>query len=142
MKNILLQVTTEVIVQESLANTDSTSLTIWFWIALVELAIIALLILKIKKKQEGLKFGDLTKEKMRNAKNSEVDMDNLMNSINGSKDLYKELSRNCHPDRFIGSDKQKLAEEIFQEISKHRRDFQKLTVLKEKAVTELNINLK
>jgi curved DNA-binding protein CbpA len=69
-------------------------------------------------------------------------MNSLMDSINGSKDLYKELSRVCHPDRFTNSDKQKNAEEIFQEISKNKRDFNKLSELKKRVIAELNINLK
>jgi len=142
MKNILLQVKTDSVVAEKISNSDSTSFSIWLWIALIEFAIIAFLLYKLNKKGNDLKFGDLSKDKMRNAKKSEVDMENLMNSINGSKDLYKKLSRTCHPDRFINSDKQELAEEIFQDISKYKRDFKKLTELKERAVTELNINFK
>lgn len=142
MKNILLQVKPDSVVAETISNTDSTSFSIWLWIALFEFAIIAFLLFKLKKKGNDLKFGDLSKDKIRNAKKSEVDMNNLMNSINGSKDLYKELSRTCHPDRFINTDKQKLAEQIFQDISKYKRDFKKLTELKERAITELNINFK
>lgn len=142
MRNILLQLKTDNVVTETISNTDSNSHSIWFWIALAELIIIAFLIFTIKKKKKDLKFADLSKDKIRNAKKSDIDMDNLMNSINSSKDLYKELSRTCHPDRFINSDKQKIAEEIFQEISKHKRDFKNLTELKQRAITELNINLK
>ncbi|WP_415370917.1 hypothetical protein [Patiriisocius sp. Uisw_047] len=142
MKNILLQVKADSVVTETISNTDATTFSIWFWVAIIEFFIIVFLFLKLKKKGNDLKFGDLSKDKMRNAKKSDVDMDNLMNSINGSKDLYKELSRTCHPDRFINADKQKLAEEIFQDISKHKRDFKKLTELKERAITELNINFK
>lgn len=143
MKNILLQVKADSsVVAETISNTDSTTFSIWFWVAIIEFVIIIFLFLKLMKKGNDLKFGDLSKDKIRNAKKSDVDMDNLMNSINGSKDLYKELSRTCHPDRFINSDKQKFAEEIFQEISKNKRDFKKLTELKERAITELNINFK
>ncbi|OBX22199.1 MULTISPECIES: J domain-containing protein [Bizionia] len=142
MRNIFLQLKTDHVVTETISNSDSNSLSIWFWIALAELIIIAFLIITIKKKQKSLKFADLSKDKIRNAKKSDIDMDNLMNSINSSKDLYKELSRTCHPDRFINSDKQNIAEEIFQEISKNKRDFKNLTELKQRAITELNINLK
>ena len=142
MKNILLQVIADGVVAETISNTDSTTFSIWFWVAIIELVIIVFLFLKLKKKGKDLKFGDLSKDEMRNAKKSDVDMDDLMDSINGSKVLYKELSRTCHPDRFINSDKQKIAEEIFQEISEHERDFKKLTELKERAKTELHINFK
>lgn len=136
MKNLLLQIKADNIAAET------TSFSISFWIALAELLIIIFLFFKLRKKNSNLKFGDVTKDKMRNAKKSDIDMNNLMNSINGSKELYKKLSRSCHPDRFINSDKQKKAEEIFQEISKNKRDYKILTELKEKAIVELNIKFK
>ena len=142
MRNILLQVKTNDVVAGTIVNPETYSFSIWFWIALTELLVIAFLIFRLRKKNDNLKFGDVTKDKRRKAKKSTVDMNNLMNSINSSKDLYKELSRSCHPDRFINSNKQQLAEEIFQEISKHKRDFNKLTELKEKATTELSIKFK
>jgi uncharacterized protein YozE (UPF0346 family) len=142
MNFFLLQVKTNNVIAETASVADSASFPIWFWIALIEFAIIVFLVFRLRKKREKLTFGDLSKDKIRNAKKSDVDMENLMNSINGSKELYKQLSRTCHPDRFINNSKQELAEEIFQEISKHKRDFKKLTELKEKAITELNIKFK
>ena len=144
MKNLLLQVKTDNVVREAIVNSETTSFSVWFWIALAELLIIIFLFLRLRlrKKNNNLKFGDVTKDKMRDAKKSDIDMNNLMNSINGSKELYKKLSRSCHPDRFINSDKQKIAEDIFQEISKNKRDFKILTELKEKAIIELNIKFK
>ncbi|WP_158975000.1 hypothetical protein [Cellulophaga sp. L1A9] len=142
MKNILLQGAKDSITVTELTNQDTYSLSIWFWIATVELVIITYLLLRSNKKKNELQFANLSKDKVRNAKNSNIDMDNLMNSINGSKDLYKELSRACHPDRFINTDKQKMAEDLFQEISKNRRDYEKLNALKQIAITNLNINFK
>jgi uncharacterized protein YozE (UPF0346 family) len=142
MNFFLLQVKTNNVIAETASAVDSASFPIWFWIALIEFAIIVFLVFRLRKKREKLTFGDLSKDRIRNAKKSDVDMENLMNSINGSKELYKQLSRTCHPDRFINNNKQELAEEIFQEISKHKRDFKKLTELKEKAITELNIKFK
>lgn len=116
----------------------------FFWLLLilsiVEFLIIIYLILKIRKKNSNFDFNDIPKEKLRKAKSSSVDMDNLLNSINGAKDLYKELSRKCHPDRFINTDKQSLAEEIFQEISKNKRNFKALQNIKNRAEQDLEIN--
>jgi hypothetical protein len=82
MKNILLQVKADsVVVAETISNTDSTTFSIWFWVAIIEFVIIVFLVLKLKKKGKDLKFGDLSKDKMRDAKKADVDMDNLMNSI-------------------------------------------------------------
>jgi len=126
---------------ENIANNIDNSTSVWLWIALVELAIIIFLVFKLRKKKSDLDFADLSKDKIRSAKSTNIDMNNLMNSINGSKVLYKELSRLCHPDRFINSDKQEMAENIFKEISKYRRDFKKLSELKERAITELEIKI-
>jgi hypothetical protein len=142
MKSILSIVKTNVVSPELPEEINTTEFPIWFWIALIELLIIFYLIFISKKKKSELAFGDLSKKKIRNSKKSEIDMSNVMNSINGSKTLYKELSRSCHPDRFVNSDKQLIAEEIFQDITKHKRDFKKLTELKERAIIELNINFK
>jgi len=84
----------------------------------------------------------VTKTDIKKSKKTDIDMDNLMNSINGSRDLYKTLNKKCHPDRFVNSDKQELVVKIFQEISRNKRDFEKLNKLKLRAEKELNINFK
>ena len=125
----------------SVTNTVSTTLglNVWFWLALFELIIILVLLFKVKRANSNLKFADLNKNNLKKSKEASIDFGNVMNSINGAGELYKELSRKCHPDRFIDSPLQKHAEEIFQEISKNKRDFEKLSALKERAITELKI---
>lgn len=125
-----------------ISNNISENISFWFWITLIELVIILYLFFKLNKKKGNLVFADLSKDKVKAAKSTNIDMDNLMNSINRSKGLYKELSKKCHPDRFINSNKQSLAEDIFQNISKHKRDFEKLSELKERAKIELEIKFK
>lgn len=141
MRQIMTIIQNESLVKESIANSNSIITSIWFWISLVEFLIIIFFIIKLLKKKNNLAFSDLSKEQLKKAKSTNVDMDNLMNSINGSKELYKTLSKTCHPDRFINSDKQNLAENIFQEISKNKRNYNKLIALKQRAINELNINL-
>ena len=118
----------------------STFNSIWFWITIVELLLILILVYKIKSKKNIPELSDLESKIIMNSKKNNIDMDNLMNSIHNSRDLYKELSRKCHPDRFINDPKQKNAEEIFQEITKNERNFEKLNKLKLRAENELNIN--
>lgn len=127
---------------ETIASTEVSIISIWFWAALLEFIIIIFLIFKSQKKAKKLDFSNLSKDKIRNKKKSTIDMGNLMDSINGAKSLYKELSRSCHPDRFINSDKHKIAEEIFQNISKNERDFKKLSEIKKVAEVELNLKFK
>ena len=45
MKYILLQIKKDSTVVETIANSDSTSFSIWFWIAIAEFAIIVFLFL-------------------------------------------------------------------------------------------------
>ena len=64
-------------------------------------------------------------------KNSgDIDMNNLMNSIHRSRELYKELSSKYHPDRFVNTPEYEIAEEIFQRISKNERNYKELTLIK------------
>lgn len=140
MTQILLQIKSDSLAVATASSSNGLLSSTWFWIAIVELLIIIFLLVRLKKKKTELAFSDLPKDKMKNAKSSSIDMDNLMNSINGSRDLYKELSKACHPDKFVNTEKQKIAEDIFQEISKDKRNFEKLLAHKERAKNELNIN--
>lgn len=140
MKQILLQIKSDSLAIETISKAENSLDSTWFWIAIIEFSIIVLLLIRLKTKKSDLAFSDLPIDKMKNAKSSSIDMDNLMNSINGSRDLYKELSRACHPDKFVNTEKQKIAEEIFQNISKDKRNFEKLLALKERAKIELNVN--
>jgi len=133
--NILLKTGTN-----NIPVTETTVLnSLWFWIAIIELLLIVLLIYRLKSNQKKDQLSDIEIRSIINSKNSPIDMDNLMNSIHNSRTLYKELSKKCHPDRFINDPKEKIAEEIFQEITKNERNFEKLTSLKSRAITELNV---
>lgn len=134
--NTLLSVTNKVIPVEK----NSTFNSIWFWIAIVELSLILILVYKLKSKKNIPELSDLDSKIIMDSKKSNIDMDNLINSIHNSRGLYKELIKKCHPDRFINDPKQKNAEEIFQEITKNERNFEKLNSLKLRAENELNIN--
>ena len=76
-----------------------------------------------------------------NSKETEIDMDSLMDSIHKSRDLYKKLSSKCHPDRFTDKEFSEKAEIIFQEITRNKRNYKKLLELKEIAQSQLNITL-
>ncbi|MEY4875880.1 MAG: hypothetical protein RL708_1029 [Bacteroidota bacterium] len=124
----------------TLQTLNSIWILFWFWLAIIEFAIILFLLIREKKRNTNLAFSDLTKDIVKKSKTTTINMDNLMNSINSSGELYKELSRKCHPDKFVNMPNQKNAEEIFQEISKNKRNFEKLLSLKQRAMNELNLN--
>ena len=143
MVGILLAVidSSKLVLSKALETTSSKTevLNMWLWIAIIEFLIIAFLLLKQRSKKQNLDFSDISKNDLKNSKNEKLDMHNLMNSIHGARDLYKELSKKCHPDRFINQPNQKLAEEIFQEITNEQRNHEKLVALKERAIKELNV---
>lgn len=134
--NALLKIATKIIPMEKVSYFHSVT----FWIALIELTVIIFLLYKLKSKKGIYELTDLETKNIKGSKNNTIDMDNLMNSIHNSRTLYKELSKKCHPDRFINDSKQKKAEEIFQEITKNERNYEKLSSLKLRAENELNIS--
>ena len=113
----------------------------WMWIAASEFLVIGYLTYRLLNKRK-IKFVQPNAEVMDEFKTSDVDMDLLMSSINNSRKLYKELSAKCHPDRFeTNGEKRKIAEELFQEITKYQRNYEKLSQLSTVAIKQLNINL-
>lgn len=139
MKINLLQIKSDSLTLATTSSSNGLSSSTWFWFSIIEFIVIIFLLIKVSKKKTELTFSDLPNDKHKNAKSTAIDMDNLINSINGSRELYKELSKACHPDKFLNSDKRKIAEDIFQEISKDKRNYEKLLALKERAKNELNI---
>ncbi|MDR2413636.1 MAG: J domain-containing protein [Odoribacteraceae bacterium] len=115
----------------------SDSISAWFWIALGE-AIVILLLLTARRKSIPREFIGMDKRDMKNTGDS-ANMQNIVDSIAKSKELYRELSRKCHPDRFVNTNLQQVAEEIFKEVSRNRRNYQKLLSLKQIAIEKLNL---
>jgi len=112
----------------------------WLWIAVIELLIIIYLLFFTRKKTHALSEKERFKK---DAKDGDVDFGNIINSSFHVKPLYDELKIKCHPDRFPNDEnKNKIALDIFQEISKNKTNYKKLIELKEKAKNELNINFK
>jgi len=109
----------------------------WMWLALAELGIIAFLIIK-----EQLKPKDTAKQRFKEESlKQEIDFSNIINSSFNSIQLYDELKVKCHPDRFpTDMEKNSIAENIFQEISKNKNNVKRLLELKEEAIQKLNIN--
>ena len=142
MKHTLLQILTDSMKISSATKLNSaTSSNYWMWVALAELGVIAFLSYKLLKKGKTT-FDNSGIDVLSEAKSSNVDMDNLMNSINKARTLYKQLSIKCHPDRFpTDEQKQKAADLIFQEITRNQRNYNKLLELKDRAQEQLNITI-
>lgn len=137
------QAQSEAIVQ-AIGQGESTGFSLLFWAApsaVIIAAAIAWYFVRRRRKGDQM-LSDFSRDKLREIRKKQVDMDGLLMSINQARDLYKLLSRKCHPDLFIHSDKHAAAEALFQEITRNKRNYSKLTALKKRAVEELDINLK
>jgi hypothetical protein len=110
----------------------------WQIISIIELFIILLLIIilfvKFRKKSDK-------EVQIENFKNSNIDMDNIMMSINKSEELFKTLSKYCHPDRHTKSEKHIEIEKLYQEIVSNKRNYNKLIELKSIAETTFNLKI-
>lgn len=132
--NDTIQKSSQIISDISAANNNSVN--IWLWIALIELLIIIYLLF-FKRKNKTVSAKEQFKKE---AKKGEIDFGNIINSSFHVKPLYDELKVKCHPDRFPADhEKNKIALELFQEISKNKTDYKKLMELKELAKIKLNI---
>lgn len=139
MENILLTDTIKT-ANEVLSFTDSANISshnYWMWIAIIELLIIIYIVFFRKKTESA------SKRFKREAKEDDIDFSNIINSSFHVKPLYDELKVKCHPDRFPNDkEKNKIALDLFQEISKNKTNYKKLIELKELAKQNLNINFK
>jgi len=140
MRLTILQIITDTtkMITNTKPDADPTNNS-WMWVAVSEFAVIGYLAFKLFKRKR-ISFNTVEGESLSDAKNSNVDMDNLMNSINKSRQLYKQLSAKCHPDRFVSDEEKKvIAESLFQDITRNQRNYNKLLELQEEATQKLNI---
>lgn len=130
MSKELLAVTT---VTETASNVN-----VFMYISILEaVAIIVLGVLLLVEKQKHSKKNEL-KQKLKNSE--DTDFGDVFQSAFHAKEVYDELKVRCHPDRFVSSEeKQNIANELFQEITKNKNNYKKLVELKERATKELNI---
>jgi len=138
MNDTLIQDSVKVSIQamtETTENGDQTNW--WIWLAIAEFAIIVFLILK-----ERLKPINTARKRLRDESlKQDIDFNNIINSSFNSIHLYNKLKVKCHPDRFpTDKEKNTMAENIFQEISKNKNNVKRLLELKEEAIQKLDIN--
>lgn len=129
---------TLIVTQNSLLKFNATKThthNYWLWISIIEFLIIVYFIFfRNNPKSKVEQFINVTKE-------DEIDFGNIINSSFNVKPLYDELKVKCHPDRFPNdTEKNKIAMELSQEISKNKTNYKKLMELKELAKEKLNIN--
>lgn len=74
--------------------------------------------------------------------NEEIDFGNVVSSSLLAKNLYDELKKICHPDRFLNEQDINKANKLFQLVTQNKGDYNKLLSLKEQIYKELPINNK
>jgi hypothetical protein len=109
----------------------------WHIVSGLELIFIFILLIRLRK----LKRSNPEEQEIRKSKSSNIDMDEMMKNIHLSNELYKKLSRVCHPDRFAGTPFTDLANEIFQEVQQSSKNYAQLLMLQDRITNELQIKV-
>jgi len=138
MINTILQIQDSAVIANKVGLINSTIHNFWFWISMVELVILLVVFLIKTSKNNAVKYDESI---LTDSKKTDVDMVNVVNSMYKSKALYDKLKVKCHPDRFPNSELNKIADELFQEITKHQRNYNRLVELKDIAEDKLNIQI-
>lgn len=120
-------------IQEVITTATTSAPSYWrmwilFGVFLVIIFLISIAIIKTKKIHR-VRNEVLAKE--------DIDWDDKLRSMFQAKALYNEIKVKYHPDRFLDSTQNKIANELFQEITKNQHDFHKLEQLKQIAQEKL-----
>lgn len=117
-----------------------TAINYWMIIAIVEFVIILVLIARATMRHGPETEKQRIKKKVMDE--GTVDFGNIVNSAFNAPQLYKDLMRKCHPDRFApDADKMAIADDITMRLGKCKHDVKALQQLKKEAEEKLNINL-
>jgi len=110
--------------------------TIWMWVAIIEGCIIlGSFIWSSYKKTTRCQIKSKVLQE-------DMDLNNIFNSAFNAEPLYKELTRICHPDRFApDEEKMRIADELFQRITKNRNNIKELQNLRDEMNQKLKIKL-
>lgn len=117
-------------------QTSSTGINIWLIVAIVEFAVIVYLLLT------RLNISNSKKAQIKNEVMQEgsIDFSNVLNNAFNSKEIYDDLKKKCHPDRFVDdAEREAIANELFQRITQNQHNIDNLRKLREEAVQKLGI---
>ena len=117
-------------------QTSSTGINIWLIVAIVEFAVIVYLLLT-KLNISNSKKAQIKNEVMQEGS---IDFRNVLNNAFNSKEIYDDLKKKCHPDRFVDdAEREAIANELFQRITQNQHNIDNLRKLREEAVQKLGI---
>lgn len=109
----------------------------WLIVSSIELIVILFLVIKLRKK----KTEDTIDKEILKSKKTSVNMSDIMNDINLAPSLYKNLSRVCHPDRFVGTVFETTANSLFQDVQQAKNNYSALSELKTRIEQELKVTI-
>lgn len=126
---------------ENLPNMDSINW--WFWISIAEFILLLILCIRcLNRRQINKEQKDEWRKFRKESLKDNVDFDNIINSSFHAAELYDRLKVICHPDRFpLDKDKNRIAENLFQEIEKNKNNISRLKELQQEASNRLGVNL-
>lgn len=117
-------------------QTSSTGINIWLIVTIVEFAVIVYLLLT-KLNISNSKKAQIKNEVMQEGS---IDFRNVFNNAFNSKEIYDDLKKKCHPDRFVDdAEREVIANELFQRITQNQHNIDNLRKLREEAVQKLGI---
>ena len=137
MNDTLIQDSISTAFQVVTKITESEPINCWKWFALAEFVLIIFLILKRNFTTKVTARQRFKEEALK----QDIDFNNIIKSSFHSTQLYDELKVKCHPDLFpTDKEKNTIAENIFQEITKNKNNYKRLFELKEETIQKLNLN--
>lgn len=68
---------------------------------------------------------------------SSINYTSLFQSMDKGQALFNQLRVKCHPDKFVGTNKQLLAEELFKQVQANSTNYEALIALKERIDKDL-----
>lgn len=94
---------------------------LWLWVALAEAVVIVLLL-------AALRYRTSTAYRQKQEVLAEMpDFGNVLSSAFHAEQLYRELIRRCHPDRYAPDQtKMMLANELAAQLAKHKHNLKEL----------------
>ncbi len=129
---ILLAAQTGVKVKNTIPAAQPVASHTWIYIILAVVVVLAK-IYRIKHSQN-----ELTRKKVLNEGN--INFNATIQSAFHSSEIYDQLKVKCHPDRFVDDpEKMKMADALFQQISKNKNNYKRLLELKAEAEQKLNV---
>lgn len=108
----------------------------WFYISVLEFIIIVVLLIKkvcVSQSKQTQKREILSE--------NNVDYDNIIQSSFKSQSLYDILKKKCHPDRFLDSEQNMIATELFAKIVENKYNYQALLSIKEDMENKLKLKI-